>query len=86
MICINWDCETELTGYELARITNRLNKFRFCIRCRRFQDRRVKTIVCQECKGMMCHSGCKMYCEKCTRDRDLKCKREYQERRKNELV
>ena len=62
ILCANWDCRIPLGDYELTRITNKFNKYRFCPTCRR---KNVTRIECMMCHTSMDNNGQCHYCKSC---------------------
>ncbi len=74
MICASWTCVTPLGEYEVGKISKGFNKWRLCIECRRIA-RHIQCLKCAECGGVLKHTGQKIYCDDCTKVRDVLSKR-----------
>ena len=74
MICASWTCRETLTEYETKKIGKGFSKWRLCMPCRRIA-RHIQCLKCAECGGQLKHTGQKIYCDSCTKVRDVLSKR-----------
>ena len=74
MICASWTCRETLGEYETSKIGKGFSKWRLCMPCRRIA-RHIQCLKCAECGGQLKHTGQKIYCDSCTKVRDVLSKR-----------
>ncbi len=74
MICASWICRETLGEYETKKIGKGFSKWRLCMPCRRIA-RHIQCLKCAECGGQLKHTGQKIYCDDCTKVRDVLSKR-----------
>jgi len=70
LLCMNYDCQNELSDFELKKVNAHFNLYRLCAKCRR-KWTKVSFLRCQRCNERFDFLGNKMRCKPCTRLRKL---------------
>ena len=80
MMCFNYDCDRELSEYEMLRLNPvKFSKYRFCKKCRQHQYV-ITRVRCDQCECPFVQDTVnRMYCDTCKDDR-----RKYQNRNRGD--